>query len=92
MMNTGQDPLSPHAAQWLKTVSSGVSERAFEWMSAAERAREVSSAEQANEWAVRANARMEERMTQYSTRRFPLIWNRCAEEANKRVVGRDAQY
>ena len=57
-------------AQWIETVwnrriqfvdknpfpmSSVVSERASERMSAAERASEVSSAEQAKEWVVRAN-------------------------------------
>ena len=39
-------------------------------MSAAERAGKASSAEQANEWAVRANARTEEQMAHYSTRRL----------------------
>ena len=39
-------------------------------MSAAERTSEASSAEQANEWAVQANERAEERMAQYSTRQF----------------------
>ena len=39
-------------------------------MSAAERASEASSAEQANELTVRANERTEERMAEYSTRRF----------------------
>ena len=34
-------------------------------MSAAERASEASSAEQANEWAVRANERANEQMAQY---------------------------
>ena len=34
-------------------------------MSAAEGASEASSPEQANEWAVRANERMDERVTQY---------------------------
>ena len=47
-----------------------VHEPASERMSAAERASEASSAEQANEWAVRANERADERMAQYSTRRF----------------------
>ena len=42
-------------------------------MSAAERASEASSAEQANEWAVRANERADERMAQYSTRQFHNI-------------------
>ena len=43
----------PWAIEW-------VSKRVNEGMSAAKRASEVSSAEQANEWAVRANERMEE--------------------------------
>ena len=47
-----------------------VSERANEWMSAAERASEASSAEQAKEWEVQVNERTEEHMAQYSTRRF----------------------
>ena len=33
----------------------------------------VSSAEKANEWAVRANERAEERMAQYSTQRVDFI-------------------
>ena len=47
-----------------------MSERASERMSAAERASEASSAEQANEIALRANQRADEQMAQYSTRRF----------------------
>ena len=39
-------------------------------MSAAERTSEASSAVRANERAVRANERADERMTEYSTRRF----------------------
>ena len=50
-----------------------VSERASERVSAAERASEESSAEQANERVVQANERTEERMAQYSTRRFHII-------------------
>ena len=42
-------------------------------MSAAERASEASSAEQANAWAVQANERMEEQMAQSSLRRFRII-------------------
>ena len=45
----------PWAPEW-------VSERASERMSAAERASKAGSAEQVNEWAVRANERTEERM------------------------------
>ena len=48
-------------------------ERASERVSAVERASEESSAEQANECAVRANERAEERMAQYSTRRFHML-------------------
>ena len=48
-------------------MSSGVSERASERMSAAERTSEVSSTEQANGGAVRVNERVEERVSQYST-------------------------
>ena len=51
-------------------------------MSAAERASEVSSAQQANEWVVRANEQTEEQMAQYSTRRFHIIWNHCAVSRN----------
>ena len=51
-----------------------MSERASKQMSAAERASEVSSAEQANEGAVRANERTEERMAQKaSTLRVDFI-------------------
>ena len=39
-------------------------------MSAGEGASQLSSAEQANEWAVRANKRTEEQMAQKSTRRL----------------------
>ena len=46
------------------------SERANERMSAAERASEASSAEPANERAVRANEATDERVAQYSARRF----------------------
>ena len=45
---------------------SGASER----MSAAERASEVNSAEQANECWVRANERADERISQYATCEF----------------------
>ena len=47
-----------------------VSEWASKGMSAAERASEASSAEQANKWAVRVNERTEEWMVPYSTHRF----------------------
>ena len=47
-----------------------LSERASERMSTVERASEASSADQANEWAARANEQVEERMAQYSTRWF----------------------
>ena len=39
-------------------------------MTAAERASEASRAERANEWVVRANKRVDERMVQYSMRLF----------------------
>ena len=39
-------------------------------MSAAERAIEASSADQASEWAVQASECLSERMSQYSRRRF----------------------
>ena len=52
----------------------GASKRANERMSTAERASEASSAEQANEWAMRAN----EWMAQYSTRRLHTILTHCA--------------
>ena len=48
-------------------------------MSAAERASGVNSVEQANERAVRVNERTEERMTQYSTRRFHCHLPHCAQ-------------
>ena len=46
--------------------SEWVSERASERMSAAERAIEANSAEQASEWAVRANVRADEQVAQYT--------------------------
>ena len=49
-------------------MSSGVKERASEQMSLAARASQASSAEQANEWAVRANEQTEYQMTQHFTR------------------------
>ena len=55
-----------------------MSERAGERMSAAENASEASSAEQANEWAVRANERVDEREAQHSTRRFHSHSTHCA--------------
>ena len=48
--------------KYLFSMRSGASERASEQMSAVERASEASSAEQANEWAVRANERADEWM------------------------------
>ena len=54
-------------------------------MSAAERASEASSVEQANEWAVRAYEQAYERMAQYSTRQFHGHSTHCAstlEEVN----------
>ena len=53
------------------------SERASDQMSAAERASVASSAEHANEWAVRVNEQMEEHMAQYSTRRFHILFTHC---------------
>ena len=53
-------------------MSSGASEWVNEQMSAAERA---SSAEQANEWAMRANEQTEEQMAQYSTRKCHIVIN-----------------
>ena len=47
-------------------------------MSAAKRASEASSAEQANECAVRANERADERIAQHSTRRFQAISTQSA--------------
>ena len=47
-------------------------------MSAAECASEVSTADQANEWAVQANEQTEERMGWYSMRRFRSHSNHCA--------------
>ena len=44
--------------------SAGTSERASKWKSAAERASEASSAEQANERAVQVNNQTEERIAQ----------------------------
>ena len=47
-------------------------------MSAAERASKASSAEQANEWAVRANEQADKQMAQYSTRRFHIVSTQSA--------------
>ena len=55
-------------------MSSGVREQASEWMSAAEHTTKASSAEQANEWAVR----MYERMALYSTHQFHILSTQCA--------------
>ena len=46
-------------------TSSGLSEWAREQMSTVERASKASSTESANEWAVRANKRMDEQVAQY---------------------------
>ena len=54
-------------------TSSGVSERASEQVSAAERVSEASSAAQANERAVQVNDRAEERTALYSMRRFRAV-------------------
>ena len=48
-------------------------------MSAVERTSGASRAEQANECAMQANKRMEERKAQYSTRRFQNHFTQCAE-------------
>ena len=67
---------------------SEASERPSERMSTAERAIEASSAEQANEWAVRVNEWTEERMTKYSTRQFHSISTHCRLVAAE-FVGQD---
>ena len=55
-----------------------MSEWASKWVSAVKRTSKVSSAEQANEWAVRANERTDERVTQYlrpeSWLFCPIVW------------------
>ena len=53
---------------------SKVSER----MRAAERTSEANRAKQVKEWVVRVNKRADERMAQYSTRRFHNILAHCA--------------
>ena len=55
-------------------VVSKVSERASEQLSAAEHVSKASSAEQANEWAVRVNERADERVAQYFSLYFWLFW------------------
>ena len=55
-----------------------VSERVSKPLSAPGSASEASSAEQANEWAVRVGEQMEERMAQHSTRRFHTHAIHCA--------------
>ena len=60
------------------------SERASEQVSAEERASEASRAEQANEWAVRANKRTDERVAQYFRLGFWLIWP--TEQFRKKFV------
>ena len=54
----------PQAREWAKWACerSERSERASEWVSAVEHTSEVSSAEQANVWAVQANEWLDERM------------------------------
>ena len=54
-------------------MSEGVSE-VSERVSAAERASEASSAEQANEWAVQANKRMDKRVAQYFSLYLWFFW------------------
>ena len=52
-------------------MSLGVGVQTGKWMSAAERA---SSAKQANEWAVRVNEQMDERVAQYLCPNSWLFW------------------
>ena len=64
-----------------------VSERS-EWMRAAQRASEASSAEQANEWAMRANDWTDERVAPYlhhdSWSFWTIVdWNRLEQETNR---------
>ena len=50
------------------------SEQASKWVGAAERACKSSRAEQANEWAVQANERMDEQVAQYCSLYSWLFW------------------
>jgi len=63
------DAKAKQASEWVQR-----SER----MSAAERASKATSAYQANEWLMRANERADERMTEYSMRRFCIISSQSA--------------
>ena len=71
-------------------MSTGVSERASERMSAEVRKSEAGCAEQADELAVRANKRAEERMVRYFTRRFQCLSSYCetGERMAKNTVAR----
>ena len=75
-MHYGSEPLYVPASNLFPT-SSEVSELVKQ-LSAAERKSVVSSAEQVNEWAVRANEPTEERATQYLSFDFILIFF-CSE-------------
>ena len=59
-------------------------------MSAAEGASEASSPEQANEWAVRANDRTDERVAQYFSLYFWLFWT-IGEDDNQDPLGTHQQ-
>ena len=50
------------------------SEQANERVNAAERTSKVRSAEQANQWAVRANEQMDKQVAQYLHLDFLLFW------------------
>ena len=54
-------------------MSSRVSEQASERMSAMKRTSEVSSVEQANEWALRANEQVDGQMAQCSTHQIHIL-------------------
>ena len=69
MLHAGWKPYEFNAFNSRKLWNEWMSEQAGEGMSAAERASEVKSAEQANEWAGRAKERAEERTAQYFKRR-----------------------
>ena len=60
-----------HDALWFRTAST---DTMSEWMSAAGGESEASRGEQANEWAVRANERMDEQVAQYFSLYSWLFW------------------
>ena len=68
--NTETIAIQPFAVPWARSERS---EQASERVSAAELVSEVSRAEQANEWVVRANERMDEKVALHSWLFWPTV-------------------